>query len=196
MYYFNLKKFKDDDCVARLIKVFGSIHRIYSDLNVDDAKLYEEKIIECVKSEKLMAQVKQTTFHNIGMRYYLKDNFEKAHLYYQKAWEFSKSMSTLLYYCACSSRLDYPIEIDLKEEINSSSALAPFLYFYQFKQQKYEEKNLEDYILNEMMRALKKEKYRLPMWDMFDFEMRKLTKTTHNYKKYHLYLELQDKTIK
>lgn len=50
-------------------------------------------------------------------------------------------------------------------------------------------KELEDYIMNELLLLLMNDRYEEPFWSIFEFELRQLNKTTRRYKLYQDYME-------
>lgn len=65
----------------------------------------------------------------------------------------------------------------------------PCLHYFEMKANNNSEKELEHYILKDVMNVLVKEKYEQPLWSMFNYEMSELVKKTRNYKNYHIYQE-------
>ena len=95
---------------------------------------------------------------------------------------------------ACESRLDC---LKIKEDdLPDNSSLNPYIDYYIRKANHVDNKLLENYIMNDLMFLLKKEKNKEPLWSMFEYELLQLVKKTRNYKNIQIFTEKMLLSIK
>lgn len=171
----------------RKVRILMKMFNTYRDIDYKKAQEYAIKLENILKQETLPETLTCSIYYNFGMYYYLNNNYEKALTNYEKSNEIEPNKSATLFICGCRSRLG--IITNYKFKVDPSFVYYPCLHYFEMKANNNSEKELEHYILKDVMNVLVKEKYEQPLWSMFNYEMSELVKKTRNYKNYHIYQE-------
>lgn len=167
---------------------------IYRDIDDKKAEEYTIKLLKYLADDEIQLSIKEPIYYNIAMYYYLNSKYAEALSCLEKNYELQKTDKALLFICTCRSRLNSLINFKINE--NNESVLYPYIYYFYLKANNNDFKELEDYILVNLIPLLMNDKYEYPLWDMFNYEMSQLVKETRNYKKYHIYNENFQKATK
>ena len=172
----------------RKIDVLLRIYAIYRDFDENEASKTTAKLESILNEESMSIDLEISIHHNLGIYYYYKKDYSKAYIHFEKAYQLSNNMKELLFVCTCLSRINKIVNYEM--EIDSSSNLYPYLYYFKLKSQNINPLDLQQYICGDLIKELKKERYEEPLWSMFRFELEELVKITRNYKSY---LKFQEK---
>lgn len=189
-----LKYYEREDNVLRKTRTLMDIHSIYRDVDQEKGKIYTSKLEDIVKDERLPVSMKKSVYYNLGMYYYLYEDYEKALKYYERSNELMNDEKNILFICACKSRLNQIICFDYS--ICENHSLYPCLKYYQLCAEGVPPVQLQQFILKEVMKRLKQEIYAEPLWTMYEYEMSRLCKKTRSYRSYQIYILKMKENIK
>ena len=184
-YQYLLKYYDNNSNYLRKARIVMDLHSLYRDSDYKKAEEYTKYMNELKKYE-LPDNMKEALYYNLGMYYYLNNNYEEALLNYEKSNEIAYDPLTILFICSCQSHLNCLRYY----KVNENHKLYPYIKYFQLKVNSNDYLFLENYIEDELMVLLIKERYEQPFWNMFSYEISTLVKQTRNYKKY---LEFQEK---
>ena len=185
--------FQNRNNEIRNIQVKVSVFNIYRDIDHEKAEECTKEIWELAKSTKISKKSKNANYYNLGMYHYLNGNYKNAYECYSQAYNLIPKEKTLLFVCACKRRLEIKLE---KFELNDGHVLYPYLRYFQMISLNTSEKELEEYIMNSLMKLLINDYYVQPFWAMYQYEIIKLSKITKNYSKVVTYQEKLAKATK
>lgn len=188
IYHELLDYYKHKNNVIRNVRIVMQLFNVYRDIDNLKAKEYANKLELIIENDNLTPDLLRPIYYNLGMYYYLKNNFEEALNKYEKSNEIQTNQATILFICSCKSRLNKINDYYFRPDVNY--IYYPYLHYYELKAKRVSEKELENYIFSCLLDLLMKEKYEYPFWNMINFELTLLVKKTRNYKKY---LEFQEK---
>lgn len=178
----------------RMIRVKMRLFNIYRDIDNLKAESYAKILMNELNNVTIPIQMKSSIYYNLGMYHYLNNDYINALLNFEKSNEIENSSMTTLFICSIKSRLNLSHSLELNINENDSNYI--YLKYYDMKFNNFNSKILEDYILSNLIPILMNEIYEYPLWNMFNYEMSELVKTTRNYKKYHIYNENFQKATK
>ncbi len=152
-----------------------------------DKKMAEITIKELTKQMELKCipyRLKSKINYNIASFYYnIQLNYEQALSYYSISYKMNnKTQNALLFMCACCRELNLKLPDELEKcEINKKNPNSVYLEYYKRLKKDIDCRELEDFILHNVMGVLKKELYHNPYWKIFENEMIRLSKITRDY---------------
>lgn len=187
-------KYENDYNKIRYLQVIQRKQVIYRDIDGKKAEDYTVKLLKHLEDDDIQSLIKAPIYYNIAMYYYLNSRYEEALVCYEKNFNIIERDKTILFISTCRSRLNSLLNFKIIE--NKDSVLYPYIHYFYLKANNKEPKELEDYILLNLVPLLMNDKYEYPLWEMFNYETSQLVKETRNYKKYHEFQEKMQSAIK
>lgn len=175
-------EFNKKNNILRELDCLMSLFNIYRDIDMSKAQACYNELINFMNSDRIPVYRKANIHYNLGMFQYMNRNYDLALNHFKESYHIERRMKSLLFICACKSRLNKIDEFNY--EIDETNILYPYIKYYKMKFEHQDAKMLEKYILVELMNELMKEKDEEPLWSMFRFEMSQLVKVTKRYKHY------------
>lgn len=187
IYKFLIEYYTSNKNYIRKIRVKMRLFNIYRDIDHIKADSFANILMNELNNEIIPNQMKSSIYYNLGMYYYLNNDYTNALFNFEKSNEIENGSMTTLFICSIKSRLNLSYSFKIKTNENDTNYL--YLKYYEMKFDKLSPRKLEDYILSNLVPLLMNEKYEYPLWDMFNYETSQLVKETRNYKKYHEFQE-------
>lgn len=156
----------------RLTKALMGKFLVYTNIDSKKAEETTQLFMQLKNENKIYNSMIPNINFNIGMYYYLKNNYEKSYdLFLDNITTYQRNREWI-YICAICTQLDIPIPKEF-ENYNIQEIESPILmkYFY-MKYHNYSNKKLVEYIMKIIIpQSLIYEKYRQPYWAVFEEEL-------------------------
>lgn len=182
----NLEYFKKVNNPFRIQKLVVSQFNIYK--NIDKEKALEKsKELLMYKQQKLISEKSVYLInYNIAIFYYLQKQYAESKDLFYENYQLNQRSIDMLFVCACYSRLKEKMPADLDHIQCPKDQIGTYLHYFQLKR-KYErsQENIQacdliEYILYNAMQYLVNDPYRMPLWDMFDYELCEIVTSQKN----------------
>lgn len=176
----------------RIYKVKYGIFVVNVDTNEKNALEMIYNFNEIIDNKLLSKKLRYNICYSIGNFYYMKKNYCDAYKYFKKSYKISQSNYSLLFYSECAIQIGNELSDDL---LNYNNIQGDGIYTYYFRKikEKSKYKELEKFIMKEVMKQLKKERFIEPFWTLFERELNRLNKITRNYSIMSKFLEEKNK---
>lgn len=182
----------------RTTKALMGKYVIYT--NIDTRKAGETTVllIQLKKEKKLYQSMVPNINFNIGMYYYLNNDYEKAYLLFMENIKDYQRKREWYYVCAICTQLNISIPKEF-EDYNVQENEDPLIMeYFIMKYHNIPNKLLVDYIMKTILpKCLIHEKYQQPYWSVFEEELFAFSKKDKRFVDTFLeFLDIEKKTCK
>ena len=164
---------------------------IYRDIDQNKALNYIPKL-DIILNSNIKDTLKRNTSYSIAVFYYYQSKYEEALYYFKKSYDFGKRISCLLFIYACESRLNI---LQIEDKIDNKTDFYLYIQYFEKKAVNTNNLELENYIMEQLIQLLEKEKYKEPLWSLIEYELNQTVKKTRNYKKLQIFNEKMSLSI-
>jgi len=126
--------------------------------------------------------------YSVGAFYYTNGMFEKTIERFVLIDKIEKDHRVLLMICVCRTymKTELPAELNVMEL--DDSLIDKYLKYFKMKLSNAEPTKLERYIMTELIKCLKMERFEHPLWRLFEQELLEFNTITKNYSIHRKYL--------
>lgn len=190
------KEFRCQGNVIRLFETLLDLNHIYAEFYPDKSLVIKEEISNLLEKYDIPIRIKKRYYHSIGREYFFNSDYANARIFLKKVLSIECRINTCIFYLSCFSHLNEKEQEYIYFDFDENHRLFHYFEFFKLKFEEKSFQELEDYLMKEVLKQLKKDQYLEPWWNMFDYELSELTKKTRNYSKYQKFIELRKKTVK
>lgn len=182
----------------RLSKALMGKYIIYKNIDSKKAEDTAELFMQLKQEKQLYKTMIPSINFNIGMYYYLNNNYEKAFQLFMENINNHQRKREWYYVCAICTQLNISIPKEFENYNVQDNEDPMIMEYFHMKYNKYPNKKLVNYIMKTIVpKHLIQYKYRQPYWAVFEEELFYFSKKDKRFTNTFLeFLDLEKKTCK